>query len=515
MNLEALTLPLKVDDSAFRSGLKAATAGITAAVAAIGVVVKATFDWADGLDSLQDVMGGTNKTAAALSFTLRKSGTNTDVLKNAMFNLSKGLVDANGNLDTTGKALQDWGVNVFDTNGVLKDQTTLLGDIADKYAGFATQQERVNFLSEAFGKPGKEMIDFFDTLAAEGGIDTVAEKVERLGLAIDPARYEQFNRNLEEMKLVGLGLAVGFTEQLMPAFESVSEWALTKGIPAMQGFASEIKTAFDEGGIIGVAEMLLGEIEDIDWGTVSTAIIDGISGIDWSQAGIDFSGFVSRVGESIGLELQEFDWLGVGNAMASGLNNFIAGALFGTDEAGLQTIVQTELENVRTKFETWSANLPSSLDALDAGVREKILTTLEDMATTTSSKLAENEEAWNTWSGSTLGTMATWGILFQGDMETTMTNLEKKVDDKLRSIAKAFFNRALAWGNQASNGFNQGIGVLIEAIRGIVNDINKELKRIITSFNISVNFGGVSQGTASTSSLGGGSTGGTGGGTQH
>src|SRR4030067_1152708 len=227
--------------------------------------------------------------------------------------LSKGLVKADGSLDTTGKALKAWGVNVLDVNGKLKDQTTVIGDISDKYSTFATQQEKVNFLTEIFGRSGAELIDFFDPVAAEGGIDAVTAKVERFGLAIDPGRYEQFNRNLEEMKLIGLGLAVGFTEKLMPAFEAVSEWVLTKGIPALTEFGSRIGEAFKEGGVLGVADMLLDEFDKIDWGTISTTLIDGINGIDWAQAGMDFLSLVTRVSESLGVAFADFDWLGLGN----------------------------------------------------------------------------------------------------------------------------------------------------------------------------------------------------------
>src|SRR6185503_20586781 len=111
----------------------------------------------------------TDKTAAALNFTLRKSGTNTEALTKGMTILSKGLVKADGSLDTTGKSLKAWGIDVLDANGMLKDQTTLIGEISDKYASFGTQQEKVNFLTETFGRSGAELIYFFDTLAADGG----------------------------------------------------------------------------------------------------------------------------------------------------------------------------------------------------------------------------------------------------------------------------------------------------------------------------------------------------------
>ena len=510
MQLEELVLPLRADSSKFNAALKAVTAGVGAAVAAMGVAVKASFDWAGELDALQDVMGNTNKEAAALNFVLRKSGTDTGTAVKGWEILQKGLIKFDGSLDTTGKALKNWGIDVMDANGSLKDQTVLIGDISDKYNGFATAQERVNFLTEVFGKSGAGMIDFFDTLAAEGGIDTVTKKVESLGLAIDPGRYEQFNRNLEEMKLVGLGLAVGFTEQLMPAFEGISEWALTEGIPALKTFGTEIQTAFDEGGLLGVADLLLGEIEDVDWSTVSTAIIDGVNGIDWSQAGIDFSGFVSRVAETIGQELREFDWLGVGNSMASGLNNFIAGALFGTDEAGLQTLVQTKLGEIETEFAKFSEDIPGSLQSMDANIQAPVRTAMTNLANTVIQKLGESEVQFAIWQGANLTSIGKWGVGVAAEATKGMTKLKENIDTKLSAISEEWQRRAGAWLQKAADSITGQKGTLLGAIQTIVDEINNILKKIRTSFNISFSFGTGSMGASNTTSIPGGGSGGSG-----
>jgi hypothetical protein len=506
LNLETLTLPLNVADQAFNTGIKAAVAGVTALVGAMGVAVKATFDWANDLDKLGDVMGGTNKDLAALNFVARKSGVSIDSLSRGVVILEKGLVKADGSLDTTGKALKDFGVDVLDVNGNVKDQTALMGEIAKKYSSFATQQEKVNFLTEIFGRSGAELIDFFDTLAAEGGIDKVAEKVEALGLAIDPNRYEQFNRNLEEMKLIGLGLAVGFTEHIMPAFEAVSKWVMTDGIPALKDFGREVKDAFDKGGLLGVADMLLDKFDGIDWSTVSTAIVDGVNSIDWSQAGIDFSAFVQRVGESIGAALSEFDWLAVGNSLGSGLNNFIAGALFGTDEAGLQTIVQTNLAAIDQEFANWAAGMPSNLDSLDEGINGAVNRALDAALATVQSRLAESSGFIRSWAMSNApAAMSGLTISLPPVIGAAMTLLNSQLESKIGDIAKALFNGGVRWANQAAAGFLNNMGAVIGAVQTIVDEINAILKKIITSFTFTFNLGG------SGGSGGGGNTGGGGG----
>lgn len=232
INLEPIVQHFKVENKLALAGIGAVTAALGAVAAAAGLAVNATFKWAGELDSIQDVMGVTSKEAAALNFVLRKSGTETDKLTKGMVILEKNLVKADGTLDSSGKSLADWGIQALDVNGQLKNQITLTDEIAKKYSALSTQQERVNFLTEIFGKSGSELIDVFDTLAAEGGLDKVTQKVEDLGLAIDPQKYEDFQRNLEEVKLAFLGVAITVVDSLMPAFKGINEWWNSKGLPA-------------------------------------------------------------------------------------------------------------------------------------------------------------------------------------------------------------------------------------------------------------------------------------------
>lgn len=485
MQLEKLELPLSVASSAFNAGIAGALAGVTALVGAVGLAVNATFKWADDLDSLGDVMGGTNDELAALNFIARKSGVSVDTLAKGTVILEKGLVDAKGKLDTTGKALKAWGINVFDANGNLKDQTMLLGDVAKKYSTFATQQEKVNFLTEVFGKSGAGLVDFFDTLAAEGGIDKVTQKVKDFGLAIDPGRYEQFNRNLEEMKLMGLGLAVGFTEKLMPVFEAVSEWVFTKGIPAFKSFGSQISKAFQGGGLLGVADLLLDAFDKIDWGEISQNVIDGINSIDWAQAGMDFSALVTRISQSIGEAFGEVDWLALGNSLASGLNNFVAG-MFGTNEAGMQATIQTKLAETQAALAAWASGAPSSLDALDAGINAKVQGAMRSLWTAITTKLAEARTAFVNWAASVVNSISTFGANLVTSINATLVTFTLNIANRLTEIAKTFFNAGGKWINQAVAGFNDHKVALFNAISTIVSEINAILKKIITSFTISI-----------------------------
>ena len=230
MNLEKLEVPLELANAGFNAALGLSAAGVTALVGAIGLAIKTTFDWANDLDSLGDVVDGTTDQIAAMAYVARKSGVGVATLTKASLFMEKGLLKTDGTLDSVGKKLKEFGIDVKYANGQVKTQATLTDEVSKRYSTFATQQEKVNFLTEVFGKQGAELVDFFDTLASEGGISAVEKKVKALGLAIDPTRYEQFNRNLEELKLIGVGLAVSFTEKVMPALERFLGW-ITANVP--------------------------------------------------------------------------------------------------------------------------------------------------------------------------------------------------------------------------------------------------------------------------------------------
>lgn len=214
MILEKLVIPIGFDTGLLMAGIDAITGLITGAV-------DRTREWAEGMDALGDATGMSEDKLAAWSYVAEKAGVEVETLSSATVIMAKGLLDSSGELSTTGKALQDFGVSVLDAGGKVRDQSDLMNDIGKKYAEFGTQTERIDFLTNVFGRSGAKLVDVFDTMAQEGGIDKVKEKVKSLGLVLDPTQYEDFQRNLNEVDLTFTGLANAFTGPLLPAAESL------------------------------------------------------------------------------------------------------------------------------------------------------------------------------------------------------------------------------------------------------------------------------------------------------
>ena len=516
MNLETLTLPLKVDSSAFKAGIAAGVAGVTALVGAMGLAIAKTFQWAGELDSITDVMDVSNKTAAAFNFTLKKSGTATDTFTRGMVILGKGLIDANGKLDATGKALKKWGIDVLDSNGALKDQTALIGEVADKYNSFATQQERVNFLTEVFGKSGAGLIDFFDTLAADGGLDAVTKKVEALGLAIDPGRYEQFNRNLEELKLIGLGLAVGFTEKVMPAIEKftglITDFAVDPDLGKLaktadnfiagivQGMANSVNVWVAGGGPQELSDMIVSWIENI-----------GTGGEIDSKALKAVQNLVDALVRAFG----QIDWSAIDGALDVWDEKILA--FFDQMDADILATFDQWDAQILEAFDQWDASIMGKLNQLDASANAVFLNMMSGLGQKAQSGLDSVDTAFATWSVSVGARVAAWGTELVTSVTNSMTTLKGNIDTKLAAISEEFQRRAGAWLRKAADAFVGQKDVLLDAIRTLVGEINKALKGIITSFTISIKLpdflGGGSTGTTGAHNPGQTTTTGSGGGT--
>jgi hypothetical protein len=264
MLLEKLVIPIGFDTGLLLEGIKAIEGLITGAI-------DRTREWADQLDTLAEVTGWSGDELASWSYIANKAGADTETLSSATVIMVKGLLDSKGALSITGKALQDFGINVLDANGKVRDQSSLMVDISKKYSEFGTQTERVDFLTNIFGRSGAKLVDVFETLANEGGLDKVKEKVRSLGLVLDDGRYEDFQRNLNEVNLTFTGLANAFTGPLLPGAESL-----------LQTFTTWLQSPWIADEIGNIGEKL---------GTLATDIGVGLQTGNWDLFFADFKSF--------------------------------------------------------------------------------------------------------------------------------------------------------------------------------------------------------------------------------
>lgn len=352
MILEKLVIPIGFDTGLLLEGIKAIEGLITGAI-------DRTRDWAEGMDQLGDVTGMSSDKLAAWSFVAKKAGVDIETLSSATVIMAKGLLDSSGELSVTGKALQDFGIDVLDAGGKVRDQSDLMNDIGKKYAEFGTQTERVDFLTNVFGRSGAKLVDVFDTMAQEGGIDRVKEKVKSLGLVLDPTQYEDFQRNLNEVDLTFTGLANAFTGPLLPAADKLlglfKEWLQAPWVAnAIKNIGEKLGTLLEDiniGLTTGDWSKFWGDAGAI-WEALKQKVTEALqAGNAWLDANpTAITDFINRMitsltnvvtntpSSALGIAAQDFvtkigqqvaaaDWSGLNQALGDALTNAMNSAI--------------------------------------------------------------------------------------------------------------------------------------------------------------------------------------------
>lgn len=276
MNLEKLTVPLELNKSDFIGGLKSVAgiaavgfAGIaaTAGIVAVGIkkAVDATVKWGDELDALQDVTNLTNAEAAGLNILLRKHGVSAETAAKSFTFLNKNLVEYDGQLGSTGKALKNWGINVKNSNGTLKTNAELTQEMANTYRRLQPGAERIAFLTETFGKSSTELNDALIELA-DKGMDSFIEKAKRLGLDLDADKIQQFKQQSEETKLMMEALGISIGSKVIPVLqEAQTQFARIINTPEFQAAMDIVLQALTDFGTYILTNLPIWTTEFLDF----------------------------------------------------------------------------------------------------------------------------------------------------------------------------------------------------------------------------------------------------------
>jgi hypothetical protein len=201
------------------------------------------------------------------------------------------------------------------------------------------------------GKSGSELGDVLLEMS-EKGLGSFIEKAKALGLNLDADAIQKYKQSVEEMKLSWEAIEIFVGNQLLPAFQAVTEWLTTKlQDPRIKQSIDTIAGWFKNG---------------IDWQEVGDFLQKGIGSIDWAKVGEVTAKGVGVIIHEVARFLKEFDWWGLGNSLASAFNNLWAGMLGGT-EATMQFRIKTAINKITQDIENWLNKANAYLAGLGIG----------------------------------------------------------------------------------------------------------------------------------------------------
>jgi hypothetical protein len=232
--------------------LQTSTTALVGRFAAIGAAIstalgaaslKGAIDAGDEIGKLAQKTGITTESLSGLKLAADLSDVSTDSLAKGIKTLSINMAAAAGGSKEAQQTFSTLGVNFKNADGSLRGIDDVLGDVADKFAGFEDGAEKAALAAEVFGtRAGPDLIPFLNL--GRKGIEDTRKEAEQLGVVFgsDFAKAaEQFNDNLTRLGTAALGAKIALADQLLPTLNATLE-AFVKNTKAAGLFMGALLT---------------------------------------------------------------------------------------------------------------------------------------------------------------------------------------------------------------------------------------------------------------------------------
>lgn len=175
--------------SAFGNGVKTAAKWGAAVVSAAAVAGTAIFGMAanvaettDRIDKMSQKIGVSREAYQELDFICSQSGMSVDSLQGGIKKLTDQMQAARDGTKSAVKAFDELGVSIYDSNGALKDQETMMWEALDALQKMENQTEKAALANDLFGKSGSELMPMLN--GAAGSIEEMKNQAHELGLVL-------------------------------------------------------------------------------------------------------------------------------------------------------------------------------------------------------------------------------------------------------------------------------------------------------------------------------------------
>jgi hypothetical protein len=287
---------------------KALAAAGVAGVGAFGALVARSIETADNARKTAQAIGTTTETLTGLRHAADLSGVSNEELEKGLAKMARASSDAAAGLASQKAAFDSLGVAVTDSEGKLRPQRELLGDMAERFAAMEDGTRKTALAQEVFGRAGTKLIPMLNQ--GRAGLAAMTDEAARLGLVIDDdtaAAAEQFRDNLTRLKGVFTGAINLVAQRVLPILLDLSN-RFVDASGKTGGFQGAIAGA--EGvlrGFLSVGAVVKGVLVTLahELGNVAAVVVLALQG-KWRAAfeavketGRDFVADVGQVGTDL------------------------------------------------------------------------------------------------------------------------------------------------------------------------------------------------------------------------
>lgn len=238
----ALRVTLGLDSAQFTKGMKSAQTGLqrfagiakagalaigaamVAAGGAMALAMKGIIDDADRMSKLSQSLGIPIEELSRLRYAAQLADVDLDKLEKSVRRLSAGMLDAaTSGTGPAADAFQMLSIAVRDAEGNIRPATSVIEDLADRFARMPNGVEKTALSMKIFGKSGADMIPLLNEGSA--GLREMYAEAEELGIVLDRETglaAERFNDNLTRLGKVKDGIVTKITAGMLPALEDLT-----------------------------------------------------------------------------------------------------------------------------------------------------------------------------------------------------------------------------------------------------------------------------------------------------
>ncbi|MDC8446461.1 MAG: hypothetical protein LV471_11115 [Nitrosomonas sp.] len=221
-------------------------------LAAFSGFVRGAINTADEMSKLSQKIGVTVRDVAGLQLAFRQSGIEANTLQTSIAMLARKAAEGND-------AFQAMGVSTKNVDGTLKSTRQLLGEVADRFAGYEDGAAKTALAIELFGRAGADLIPLLN--GGSAALDAFDEMANKLGLTLDTETAKQAEKFNDTLDLMGQGM------------QGIGRQIAAEMLPTFSGLADQFFTTMTEGDRLkSIAEALSTGLK------VLTAVAIGVVG---------------------------------------------------------------------------------------------------------------------------------------------------------------------------------------------------------------------------------------------
>lgn len=214
------------------AGLVAGAGAIAGGVTALATSAAST---ADDIDKMSQKIGLTKEGYQEWSYIMGQNGMDVDKLQSGIKTLVTQMDSAASGGEKASGMFQELGVSIYDSNGAMKDQETMMEDTLYALAEMENGTEKAKMAYELFGKSGSEMLPMLNQGA--DGMKDLKERAHELGLIMGDETVDagvKLGDTMDDIKKSFSAAGTKLGGALIPVVQKIADMIL-KYMPQILG----------------------------------------------------------------------------------------------------------------------------------------------------------------------------------------------------------------------------------------------------------------------------------------